>query len=60
MEASVRTRQIGSATYRIALAGEFDMYTAPEFRHDLHACVEHGLHRLDVSRRPPRRDEEPP
>jgi anti-sigma B factor antagonist len=42
MEASVRTRQIGSATYRIALAGEFDMYTAPEFRHDLHACIEHG------------------
>jgi anti-sigma B factor antagonist len=42
MEACVRTRQIGSATYRIALAGEFDMYTAPEFRHDLHACIEHG------------------
>ena len=28
MEASVRTRQIGSATYRIALTGESDMYTA--------------------------------
>jgi anti-sigma B factor antagonist len=42
MEATVRTRQIGSATYRIALAGEFDMYTVPEFRHDLHACIERG------------------
>jgi anti-sigma B factor antagonist len=42
MEATVRTRQIGSASYRIALAGEFDMYTAPEFRHDLHACIERG------------------
>lgn len=42
MEAGVRTRQIGSATYRIALTGEFDMHTAPEFRHDLHACVERG------------------
>jgi anti-sigma B factor antagonist len=42
MEANVRTRQIGSASYRIALAGEFDMYTAPEFRHDLHACIERG------------------
>ncbi|HJU37429.1 MAG TPA: STAS domain-containing protein [Gaiellaceae bacterium] len=42
MKASVRTRQIGSATYRIALAGEFDMFTAPEFRHDLHSCIEHG------------------
>jgi len=29
MEASVRTRQIGSATYRIALTGGFHMYTAP-------------------------------
>ena len=42
MEASVRTRQIDSTTYRIALAGEFDMYTAPEFRHDLHACIARG------------------
>jgi anti-sigma B factor antagonist len=42
MEATVRTRQIGSATYRITLAGEFDMYTSPEFRHDLHACIERG------------------
>lgn len=42
MEATVRTRQIDSRTYRIALAGEFDMYTAPEFRHDLHACIDRG------------------
>lgn len=42
MEATVRTRQIESTTYRIALAGEFDMYTSPEFRHDLHTCIEHG------------------
>jgi len=42
MEASVRTRQIDSTTYRIALAGEFDRYTSPEFRPDLHTCLEHG------------------
>jgi anti-sigma B factor antagonist len=48
MEASVRTRQIGSTAYRIALAGEFDMYTAPEFRHDLHTCIEHGANEVIV------------
>lgn len=48
MEASVRTRQIGSETYRIALTGEFDMYTAPEFRHDLHACIERGASEVIV------------
>ena len=42
MEASVRTRQIGSTTYRIALAGEIDMYTSPEFRDDLRSCIERG------------------
>jgi anti-sigma B factor antagonist len=48
MEASVRTRQIGSASYRIALTGEFDMYTAPEFKHDLHACIERGASEVIV------------
>jgi len=48
MEASVRTRQIGSGAYRIALAGEFDMYTAAEFRHDLHACIERGASEVIV------------
>ena len=48
MEARVRTRQIGSATYRIALAGEFDMYTAPEFRRDLNTCIEHGASEVTV------------
>ena len=48
MEASVRTRQIGSATYRIALTGEFDMYTAPEFTHDLHASIERGASEVIV------------
>ena len=48
MKASVRTRQIGSTTYRIALAGEFDMHTSPEFRHDLHTCIEHGAKEVIV------------
>ena len=48
MDASVRTRQIGSASYRIALTGEFDMYTAPEFRHDLYACIERGASEVIV------------
>ena len=51
MEASVSTRQIGSASYRIALTGEFDMYTAPEFRHDLHACIERGAAEVIVDLR---------
>lgn len=42
MEASVRTRQIGPTAFRIAVAGEFDAYTAPEFRNDLHTCVDRG------------------
>ena len=48
MEATVRTRQIGSTSYRIVLAGEFDMYTAPEFRHDLHSCIERGAQEVVV------------
>lgn len=42
MEASVRTRQIDSTSYRIALAGEIDMYTSPEFRDDLRSCIQRG------------------
>jgi anti-sigma B factor antagonist len=42
MEATVRTRQVDSTSYRIALSGEFDMHTSPEFKHDLHTCIEHG------------------
>jgi anti-sigma B factor antagonist len=42
MDATVRTRQVDSATYRITLTGEFDMHTSPEFRHDLQTCIEHG------------------
>jgi anti-sigma B factor antagonist len=48
MEVSVRTRQIGPTAYRIAVAGEFDMYTAPEFRHDLHSCIEKGAQEVIV------------
>jgi anti-sigma B factor antagonist len=42
MDATVRTRQLDSAAYRIALTGEFDMHTSPEFKHDLQTCIEHG------------------
>ena len=48
MEVSVRTRQIGPTAYRIAVAGELDMYTAPEFRHDLHSCIEKGAQEVIV------------
>lgn len=40
MEASVTTHKVGPAAYRILLTGEFDMYTSPRFRHELHACIE--------------------
>ncbi len=42
MDNSVRTRQLDSTTFRIALTGEFDMHTSPEFKHDLQTCIEHG------------------
>jgi anti-sigma B factor antagonist len=48
MEVSVRTRQIDSTTYRIALAGEFDLHASPEFSHDLHTCIEHGAREVIV------------
>lgn len=48
MEVSVRTRQTGPTAYRIAVAGEFDMYTAPEFRHDLHSCIDKGAQEVIV------------
>ena len=48
MEVSVRTRQTGPTAYRIAIAGEFDMYTAPEFRHDLHSCIDKGAREVIV------------
>jgi anti-sigma B factor antagonist len=48
MDSTVRTTQVGAARYRIALTGEFDMYGAPEFRHDLHTCVERGAQEVIV------------
>lgn len=48
MEASVRTRQIDPATFRIALAGEVDMYTSPEFRDDLRSCIERGAEEVII------------
>lgn len=48
MEASVRTRQIDATTYRIALAGEIDMYTSPEFRDDLRSCIQRGASEVIV------------
>ena len=48
MESSVRTRQIDSTTYRIALAGEIDMYTSPEFSDDLRSCIQRGASEVIV------------
>ena len=48
MEISVRTRQIDSTTYRIALTGEFDLDASPEFSHDLNTCIEHGAREVIV------------
>ena len=42
MDATVKTRQVDSNTYRIVLTGEFDMHTSPKFKHDLHTCIEQG------------------
>jgi anti-sigma B factor antagonist len=48
MDAGVRTRQVDSTTYRIVLTGEFDVYSSPEFRHDLHICISHGASEVIV------------
>jgi anti-sigma B factor antagonist len=48
MEAAVERQQVGPAVYRIALTGEFDMYTSPRFRHELQACIEDGAEAVIV------------
>ena len=67
MNFDIKTEQLSDDTYVISLAGEVDLYTAPEFKQQLLEVIgqggkevvvdfsEHDVHRLDDARRPRRR-----
>ena len=69
MNFDIKTEQLGDDAYVISLAGEVDLYTAPEFKQQLLDVIaqggeerhrrlhEHDLHRLDHARRARRRRE---
>src|SRR5688500_9409593 len=42
MNFDVKTAQVGDATYAISLAGEVDLYTAPEFKQQLLDVISKG------------------
>ena len=67
MNFDIKTEQLGDDAYVISLAGEVDLYTAPEFKQQLlevigqgaqggrRRLLRHDLHRLDDARRARRR-----
>jgi anti-sigma B factor antagonist len=42
MNFDIKTEQISDDAYVISLAGEVDLYTAPEFKHQLLELIGHG------------------
>ena len=72
MNFDIKTEQLSDDAYVISLAGEVDLYTAPEFKQQLlevigqggkevdRRLLEHDLHRLDDPGCPRRRREAPP
>ena len=69
MNFDIKTEQLGDDAYVISLAGEVDLYTAPEFKQQLLEVIgqggkqvdrrlqQHDVHRLDDARRARRRRE---
>jgi anti-sigma B factor antagonist len=45
---SVKTEELGGRRYAVALAGEVDMQTAPEFERELLATIENGARELVI------------
>jgi anti-sigma B factor antagonist len=48
MEFSVESEQVGEATHVIALAGEVDLYTAPELKQELLDAIGNGARNVVV------------
>jgi anti-sigma B factor antagonist len=48
MNFNVKTAQVGDATYVISLAGEVDLYTAPEFKQQLLDVIGKGAKNVVV------------
>ena len=48
MNFNVKTAQVGDATYVISLAGEVDLYTAPEFKQQLLDVIGQGAKEVVV------------
>jgi anti-sigma B factor antagonist len=48
MNFDVKTDQVGNATYVIALAGEVDLYTAPDFKQQLLDVIGKGARNVVV------------
>ena len=48
MNFDVRTEQLGDDTYVISLAGEVDLYTAPEFKQQLLEVIAQGAKQVVV------------
>ena len=47
MNVDIKTEQLGDGAYVIALAGEVDHYTAPEFKQHVLEVIENGAKRVD-------------
>ena len=48
MNFDIKTEQLGQDTYVISLAGEVDLYTAPEFKQQLLDVIAQGAHEVVV------------
>ena len=48
MNFDIKTEQIGGDAYVISLAGEVDLYTAPEFKQELFAAIAQGAKQVIV------------
>ena len=48
MNFDVKTEELGEATYVIALTGEVDLYTAPEFKQQLLEAISKGARNVIV------------
>jgi|SRR5262245_29727911 anti-sigma B factor antagonist len=48
MNFDIKTERAGSDVWVIALTGEVDLYTAPEFKQQLLECIAHGARHVVV------------
>jgi anti-sigma B factor antagonist len=48
MNFDIKTEQLGDSSYVISLAGEVDLYTAPEFKQQLLEVIGHGAKHVVV------------